>query len=165
MQILAIEAILFSIRVVSGPVVNAMGRPGWVLGFSGCEAVAGVALVWFAAPYGVLAVAGAALVRAALILPFFLFAIRRLIGISVLRLLAPYAMPFLCSAAMVGCIVALRDVLADVHVWVRLVVAVVSGGTVYLLAVRFLAPAHMEQMQDLARRALPASIRPKSRAG
>ena len=139
MQVLAFEAMLFSIRIVSGPVVNAMGRSGWVLVFSAIEAVAGIALVWFAAPYGLVAIAGAAVARAALMLPFFLFAIRRLVGLGVLRILAPYAMPFLCSLAMVGAMVALRTVLADAHVWVRLVASVGGGGVVYLVTVRLLA--------------------------
>jgi PST family polysaccharide transporter len=160
MQVLSVYAVMLAIRVPAGPVVNAMGKPAWTLAFSGVEAVLGVALIAFAAPHGVVAVAGAVALLSILIVPFFLIAIRRLADMPVRRILEPYAVPLLASLVMVGVVLGVRMGLADASVWLRLPAAVAAGGVVYLALVRLLSPAHFAEVLDLVMRALPGGLRP-----
>ena len=164
MQVLSAYAVLLSIRVLAGPVVNAMGKPSWTLAFSGIEAVLGVGLIAVATPWGIEAVAVAVSLLAAIILPFPLVGTRRLVHIDVIRILSPYLVPSLASAAMAAVVLAVQAWLAGANVWLRMTVEVAAGGVSYLVLVRVVSPRHFAEVLDLVLRALPAPLRARQSA-
>ena len=105
-----------------------------------------------AAPYGLVAVAGAYVARAYLMLPLQMWVFKRYSGLGygeVLRSVAPaFTTSALMAAAVVGLDAAAGDALRARHLY--LVTAILVGMLVYLGGLWLLAPSFVrEQLRDL----------------
>jgi O-antigen/teichoic acid export membrane protein len=151
-QVLGFMAVPFTHNRFAGPALATLGRYATLARFSSLQLVLTVVLTIAAAPYGLVAVAGAYVARAYLMLPFQMWAFKRYSGLGYGEVLRSVAPAFAASVLMAGAIAGL-DVVAGDALRARnlyLVTAIALGALVYtgglwLLARRFV----VEQLRDL----------------
>jgi O-antigen/teichoic acid export membrane protein len=151
-QVLGLMAVPFTHNRFAAPALATLGRYGTLARFSTLQLVLTVAMSIAAAPYGLVAVAGAYVARAYLMLPLQMWVFKRYSGLGygeVLRSVAPaFATSALMASAVVGLDAAAGDALRARHLY--LVTAVLVGMLVYLGGLWLLAPSFVrEQLRDL----------------
>jgi O-antigen/teichoic acid export membrane protein len=159
-QVLGLMAVPFTHNRFAAPALATLGRYAILARLSTLQLVLTIVMSIAAAPYGLVAVAGAYVARAYLMLPFQLWAFKRYSGLGygeVLRSVAPaFGTSILMAAAIAGLDAAVGDALRARHLY--LVTAIPAGMLVYLGSLWLLAPRFVrEQLRDL--RALSAAGR------
>ncbi|HJR49737.1 MAG TPA: oligosaccharide flippase family protein, partial [Gemmatimonadales bacterium] len=133
-QVLGLMAVPFTHNRFAGPALATLGRYTILARFTTLQLVLTVALSILAAPYGLVAVAGAYVARVYLMLPLQMWVFQRYSGLrygEILRSVAPaFATSALMAAAVVGLDAAVGDALRARHLY--LVTAIPMGALVYL---------------------------------
>ena len=151
-QVLGLMAVPFTLNRFAAPALATLGRYSTLARLSSLQLALTVAMSLAAAPYGLVAIAGAYVARAYLVLPLQLRAFKRYSGLGygeVLRSIAPaLGTSTLMAGAIVGLDAAAGDALRARNLF--LVTAIPAGALVYsaglwLLARRFV----LEQARDL----------------
>jgi O-antigen/teichoic acid export membrane protein len=151
-QVLGLMAVPFTHNRFAAPALATLGRYAILARLSTLQLVLTIVMSIAAAPYGIVAVAGAYVARAYLILPFQLWAFKRYSGLGygeVLRSVAPaFGTSILMAAAIAGLDAAAGEALRARHLY--LVTAIPAGALVYLGGLWLLAPSFVrEQLRDL----------------
>ena len=151
-QVLGLMAVPFTHNRFAAPALATLGRYTTLARLSTLQLVLTVVMSIAAAPYGLVAVAGAYVARAYLMLPLQFWVFKRYSGLGygeVLRSVAPaFATSALMAAAIVGLDAAAGDVLRERNLY--LVTAIPVGTLVYLCGLWLLARRFVvEQLRDL----------------
>jgi O-antigen/teichoic acid export membrane protein len=154
MQILAFIGILQSVFFFNRAVIMASGRPGWALALTAVSGVANVVAFSIAVHWGIVAVAAAFVIRAYVLSPLPILAVRRLIGLSLRRYLAQYYAAGLGAAVMAALMLSIQQV-SDEAALEWLVVGAIAGGAAYVATIRLFAPRAFGQAMDIGKLALP----------
>jgi len=166
-QVLGLMAVPFTHNRFAAPALATLGRYTTLARLSTVQLVLTVGMSIAAAPYGLVAVAGAYVARAYLMLPLQFWAFKRYSGLGygeVLRSVAPaFATSALMAAAVVGLDAAAGDVLRKHNLY--LVTAITVGALVYLGGLWLLARRFVvEQLRDI-RSLMAAGKAARQRAG
>lgn len=108
MQILAAFGLYLTIERVHEAYALASGRASAMFAFAALEAVLGVVLIFLAAPYGLLAVAGAVVAAYVLVWPFRIRYITRLAEMPMLNYVLAFAPPTAVAVIMMAAVMAWR---------------------------------------------------------
>jgi PST family polysaccharide transporter len=131
MQILLLACPFESLSVVHQSILVAQGRPAWCSGITTVHAAANILLFAFAIHWGILAVAGAFLARAAVMYPVELVVLRRATGISPARMGLLQLPQLVAVLAMAACVYLLRGLLTGEPAVVRLCLSIAAGAIAY----------------------------------
>jgi PST family polysaccharide transporter len=140
LAVLSVFTVVYSVTFHSGDVYKALGRPGLLTMINVGKFVVLAPATWFLAPFGILAVAltvlGVELVHclARLIL------LRSIIGLGVARQLRRVAGPLGAGVVMAMAVWALRPLLGDTTLILRIPLLVVLGLGLYAASIRLMAP-------------------------
>ena len=138
LQVLALVGVLHGVSYFDYAVYTGVGRPDFVLKLLAVNTVVNVALFFFAAPYGIVAVATAFVAGAYILLPLNVVALHAAIGISARRYFANFVPALLACLAMLVAILGLSRLgLGEVY---RLTASVTLGGLVYFVTLWLVAP-------------------------
>ena len=133
-QVLGLMAVPFTLNRFAAPALATLGRYGTLARLSSLQLALTVILSLAAAPYGIVAMAGAYVARAYLVLPLPQWAFKRHSGLEygeVLRSIGPaFGTSTLMAAALVGLDAAAGDALRARNLF--LVTAIPAGALVYL---------------------------------
>ena len=155
MQVLAFIGILTSVSYFNGIVLKAVGKVSWLLGFSLLNAIANVIVFVLVVRWGIVAVAAAFVIRAYVLSPIPLWALRKLIQIDIGTYLQQYVIPLIGSLVMIALVLGLKYILGQPDSFWLLCVYTLAGGLTYLLVVQLTAPLLSHQVLGLVRLALP----------
>jgi O-antigen/teichoic acid export membrane protein len=165
-QVLGLMAVPFTLNRFAAPALATLGRYATLAKLSTLQLVLTVVMSLAAAPYGLVAIAGAYVARAYLMLPLQLHAFKRYSGLGygdVLRSIAPaFATSLLMALALAALDAAVGDALRARDLFLLTAIpmgALVYVGGLWLLARRFV----LEQVRDL--RGLVAARAARERAG
>ena len=146
LQVLALIGVLHGVSYLDYAVYMGVGRPDVVLKLLAVNTVANVILFFFVAPWGIVAVAAAYVIRAYVLLPLSLLALRATLAISTRRYFANFIPALGACLAMAIAIWAVSLLgLGDVN---RLFASVAAGGLVYLLTLQRVAPALVQDLRS-----------------
>lgn len=144
-SVMALMAVPFCMNLFLVSALAATGRTTSIAKSAVLQAVAALVLSLLAAPFGVIVVAAAYVLRAYLTLPYHLALFKRDTGVSadaVVRVIVP---PLLGTLMMIACLIValpfLREALGQSLAF--LAVAVLSGGAVYFTTLLVFATGHM----------------------
>ena len=143
-QILAFRGVLGAIAAFNAPVLKATGKPSWVLGVTVLQTLGSVVAfsIAFYVSGTIVAVAMAWVIRAYVIAPAGLTAVRLAIGMTWSSYFAQCRTTFFSAAIMVIAVVLAKDVLyGTMPRPVLLGISVPIGVIVYVVSVRVLDPA------------------------
>jgi O-antigen/teichoic acid export membrane protein len=166
-QVLGFMAVPFTLNRFAGPALATLGRSSLLAKIAALQLVLTIGMTLAAAPYGLLAIAAAYVVRAYLVLPIQMWAFRTYSGLGYGTVLASIAPALGMSLLMAGALLALGQLLGDRidNRALHLLVMVATGAAVYtalllLFARRFVA----QQIEDF-KRLLPGAAAKYSGAG
>jgi len=155
-QILMLIGIVRSAVYFYSSIFRAAGKPSWRFGLYSLTALLNVVGFVLVVRLGIVAVALSYVVVSYVLMPLYFFLIQKLVHVTLLSHLKQYAPAFLSSLAMVGVVLALKQVVGEnLSMTMRLVIFVIAGGLAYLLAIRLIRPALFTKMWELAQMALP----------
>jgi len=138
-QLLALAALLQSIIIFNDPVFKASGQPRLAFRLSAVRAGLGVLLLLVFVHYGVIAVAAAMLLRAALLIPYSFALLNHVFLFDNLSQVARLRSPVMGSVVMAGIIYLIKkNSPADLPAAAELLLMLMCGGLVYA-AVLFIA--------------------------
>jgi O-antigen/teichoic acid export membrane protein len=166
-QVLGLMAVPFTLNRFAAPALATLGRYTTLARLSSLQLVLTVVMSIAAAPYGLVAIAGAYVARAYLMLPLQLRVFRRYSGLGygeVLRSVGPaFGASALMAVAVAGLDAAVGNALRARHLF--LVTAIPAGALVYLGGLWLLARRFVtEQLRDL-RGLMAANKAARGRAG
>jgi O-antigen/teichoic acid export membrane protein len=164
-QILAVAGMAAALGTGNGPAVLAVGRPGFLLGWHVLRLAVFVAVLLATAPHGLTAVClGVVGFRLAFLVAGYHVLLGRLVGVPMRRLWADAAPGAVCSIALIAVAFPLTWSASEAGLPVPATVALTSavGAAVYLVSLRALFPAAMEDVV-MVTRAVLAPIRAPSR--
>lgn len=161
-QILAWVGLIQSLQTLSGEVLLALNRAGWLLRFT---------MLWFAGSvgafalglhWGILGVASCYAAATVLIEPVRTYITARALGISPWRFVRAFGGIVQATAAMAATLLVVRPALlaAGTPAALRLVLLVGLGAVVYAAACLWRAPEITSEIKDAIRRRSPAPITP-----
>ncbi|MGB8330581.1 MAG: lipopolysaccharide biosynthesis protein [Polyangiales bacterium] len=145
LQVLALIGILHSVSYFDYALYIGVDRPDLILKILGVNTVANVLLFLFVARWGIVAVAAAYVVRAYLLMPLNLIALRAAIGISA-RTYVVNLVPALLACLTMSLVIWAVSLLQ----WPgpsRLLASVLGGGIVYLMTLQWVAPALVRDLR------------------
>ncbi len=131
MRVLALGGLLQSVMFINGVVLKALGKPSWRLLITGIEAVVLVMAFFFAARWGILAVAVAFVVVSYALAPLSFLAAHRLIGLSPRILLKQISTPLIASLVTIAVVVGAKALVADLRLVWEVIALVAVGFLVY----------------------------------
>jgi PST family polysaccharide transporter len=156
MQILAFIGILQSVSLFNFSIFKGTGNPSWHLGLLLISAICNVIGFLIVVNSGITAVAIAYVVISYLLSPLAIFAVKRLIGISVRTYLKQFIAPTIGSLVMIGIILGLKYVISDqVDIYLRLTCYVLAGILSYTLIILLTARNTSRQIFELLSLVLP----------
>jgi O-antigen/teichoic acid export membrane protein len=153
-QLLSLLAVPFTINYFAGPALAALGHSGTLAKLGGLQLVLTIALTLAAAPFGLLAIAGAYVLRAYLVLPAQMGSLRRHCGLGYVATLRAIAPALGVALVMAGALVGLDRVIGS---WfptrgVYVFGMIVSGALIYGSALLLFARGFVEeQIRDIKR--------------
>jgi O-antigen/teichoic acid export membrane protein len=106
-QVLGFMAVPFTLNRFASPALAILGQSGLLAKIAGLQLGLTVVLTLAAAPYGLLAIAAAYVLRAHLVLPVQMWAFRKYSGLGYGELLRSIAPPLVTSLVMAGALLAL----------------------------------------------------------
>lgn len=155
MRILAVGALIQCVVFFNNPVIVACGKPSWVLGTSIGNVAVGAILFGLAAPWGIVAVAAARVVRNYVYAPVPLLLVRKLIGLDVREYCRSYLAPLGSSLIMVAAVWAMKETLSSTtNTYAALAIAIATGLIAYFASMRFFAPQRLAQVREYVRLAV-----------
>lgn len=162
-QILCVAGMIAAVLTGYPQILLAAGKPRALLGFN--VLLLGVYLLvsWFAAPYGITALAfGVVGVHVFLLVSVYGFLFRRVLAIPVRRLVTDLLPAAACSILLLGVAAPAAELLKafDTPVPLYLMGVGAVGAVVYLTALRSLFPAVWADVAQLTRRVLPVPTNP-----
>lgn len=165
-QLLACLGITQTMQLLAVPIINAMGKPSWVMRV----AAASSCLVFFgvlvAVPYGIVAAAAAVALRGLVVLPLLLYFVHRLIGSSLRDLVRLFWPPMFAAGVLAAVAVALdRAMVGSVPLQLRFLLSTAGSGVVYLVVLRLIAPEPLRESVAVVVSALPARVRERLAGG
>ena len=166
-QVLGFMAVPFTLNRFAGPALATLGRSGLLAKIAGLQLALTVVMTLAAAPYGLLAIAGAYVVRAYLVLPIQMWAFRKYSGLGYGELLRSIAPPLLTSLVMAGALLGLERLVGHrfENRAVHLLVMVFTGFAVYATSLVLFARTFVAQQVKDFRRLLPGTSAKLSSAG
>jgi O-antigen/teichoic acid export membrane protein len=156
--VLAPMVLPFTVTYFVSPALAAAGRAGLMSKISLFQLVTTIALSIVAAPFGILAVAAAYVVRAYLTLPVQIILLRRVTGIGFAIVARAVAAPLAAALVMAAAVRAV-EAMADgggLHPLASLALSIASGAVVYIVAVLLLGGP---SLRGEARRLLAIAMR------
>lgn len=141
-QIFAFMALPFTLNQFASPSLGALGASRSLFFIAISQLGLTALFTFFAAPYGLFAVAWAYVARAYLTLPLQIVSLKRVSGIGLQHTWAAIWQPLAASAVMGAALYFALPASADLlpNAWVRLVLIVMAGTLVYGLALIALSP-------------------------
>ena len=106
-QVLGFMAVPFTLNRFAGPALATLGRSALLAKIAGLQLALTVVMTLAAAPYGLLAIAAAYVIRAYLVLPIQMWAFRKYSGLGYGEVLRAIAPALLTSLVMAGALIAL----------------------------------------------------------
>jgi O-antigen/teichoic acid export membrane protein len=162
LRVLALIGILHSVFYVNGSVMLAMGKASWRLGIALLNAVCNIAAFAFAVRWGIVAVAGAYVIRGYVLSPVPIWALKRLVGINLRDYLRQYQTALIGVVGMALVITVVGHMTDTLDARLQLLTCIIGGGVAYLLTVRVSAPKLAGEIIELVRIALPGLIARKA---
>ena len=157
LQVLALVGIFRALSRFKGAVFMAVGQPEWKVRLGLLSSTLNFIGFAIAVRWGIVAVAGAYLVRALIMFPIVQLVLNRLIKIRIFKYLQQSLPAFIATLGMVVCMYFLAGQLTMLMVSLQLTALVVAGGATYLLAIWIIAPDRIHEVVLLARSALSRS--------
>ena len=166
-QVLGFMAVPFTLNRFAGPALATLGRSGLLAKIAGLQLALTVVMTLAAAPYGLVAIAGAYVARAYLVLPIQMWAFRKYSGLGYGELLRSIAPPLLVSLVMAGALLALERLVGQrfENRAVHLLVMVSAGVAVYAASLLLFARTFVARQIKDFRRLLPGASAKLSSAG
>lgn len=165
-----VAAILFligpvlTVQAFSASMLNASGHPNVVFRFRLVTAVTNIVGFAVAVSFGIVAVAGAFVVRGYLLLPLNLWWMRRYVGIPVREYLGQLRTLALATVLMTGGVLIVKFVVSPLGSPLLLLAAeIVSGSAFFVVALRFLDRGLVGEVVDVASQAIPGAERARRR--
>jgi O-antigen/teichoic acid export membrane protein len=155
MQILGFAGVALAITIYTAPMLVALGKPNWFLGYTLVETVVNFLAVAFVVRYGIVAVAVAYAVRSYLVLPLSIAMSNRLLGTTTFQLLRRLAAPTLASLVMFAAVSGLRRVV-PLPPTLSLLVLVGTGAMTYVAVMWIVGRQTVLRLHALARQLRPA---------
>ena len=156
-QILAVAGMIHSIQTLSGEVLLAVGRAGWLLRFTLLSFVSAVVAFVVGVHWGIVGVATSYVVATALVEPVRTWLASRALGISPWRFFAALSGVAQATALMALVLLITRAALvaAGLQPFPRLVVLVLAGGAAYVVGCFWRAPELFRELRRVLRRGRP----------
>jgi PST family polysaccharide transporter len=154
-QWLACAGVLHGLFHLNHAVFKACGQPGVSLRLMLVNAGANLLLFVVVVRWGIEAVAAAYVLRAYLLAPLGLWALRRMIGVSVKTYLLQLRWPMLATLAMVGVLLGLKSALPPLAPAAALALFVLAGVIVYATVLWVFARQYCLEVADLVRVRMP----------
>jgi O-antigen/teichoic acid export membrane protein len=159
MQILALMGLLLTIFNFSGAVFMAMGKPSWALWLLLLDTIARVIAFSVAVKWGIIAVAAGLVISGYLLSPVRLWAVRKLIHLSIADYMGRFIPPLVSSGVMVAVIWLFKYFFANsLNVSVLLGICIGLGAIAYLLTIFLLFPKFFKKLLNVARLATPSKM-------
>jgi O-antigen/teichoic acid export membrane protein len=158
-QLLALVGLLQTLQFLNPIVLQALDRTSLLLGWTCVSYAAAVIAFVVGLQWGITGVAAAFAVSAAITEPTYAFITGRLIGVRLSQLARDLSGIAQASAALAAAVLPTRMLLVEAGSgpWVRLLVEVVVGALVFAAACKWRAPALIQEVRSLRRRA-PATV-------
>jgi O-antigen/teichoic acid export membrane protein len=166
-RLLGFMAVPFTLNRFAGPALATLGRSGLLAKIAGLQLALTVVMTLAAAPYGLLAIAAAYVVRAYLVLPIQMWAFRKYSGLGYGELLRSIAPPLFTSLVMAGMLLGLDRLVGQrfENRAVHLLFMVSAGFAVYAASLLLFARAFVAQQVKDFKRLLPGRSAKLSSAG
>lgn len=155
LSLLMLIGVVRSAMYIYSSAFRAAGKPSWRFWIYLLTAILNVIGFVLVVRMGIAAVAASYVVVSYVLMPFYFFMVRKLIGVSIRSHLSLYGPAVISSLIMVVVVSALKLVLGEqVVLTVRLCILAVSGALTYLLALRLTSQPAYLQIMDVAQSAL-----------
>ncbi len=166
-QLLGFMAVPFTLNRFAGPALATLGRSTLLAKIAGLQLALTVVMTLAAAPFGLLAIAAAYVLRAYLVLPVQMWAFKKYSGLGHGELLRAIAPPLLTSLVMAGALIALDRLVGQRFESraVHLLVMVSAGVAVYAASLMLFARTFVAQQVKDFKRLLPGAAAKLSSAG
>jgi O-antigen/teichoic acid export membrane protein len=160
-QVLGLMAVPFTLNRFAGPALGTLGHSGLLARIAMLQLVLTVAMTLAAAPYGLLAIAGAYVLRAYLVLPIQMWAFRKYSGLGYGEVLRSIAPAFGTSLLMALALIWLERLIGPRlgHGVGHLLVMVLAGGAVYMAALTLFARRFVARQIKDVRRLFPGGAK------
>lgn len=137
LQIFVLMALPFTMNYFAAPALAAKGNSGSILIVAAVQFVLTVALSFFAAPYGLAAIALAYVARAYITMFYQNWVLQQRTGISALRSLQNISGPLLSAGIMAVCVYLVRFPIGEYLdiVWLKIAFLVAFGGAIYAVLI------------------------------
>lgn len=133
MSWLAAAAMIYSVQNFNGSILIALGHSRQSLMMSILATVILVIFSLIGTGFGLEGVAIAAFLKATVMLPIWLFVLRRMAGIRVIEYLRLLAIPFLGSAIAAGCYLAVSKIAAGFFTWSEFI-TLIAGTSIWFIS-------------------------------
>ena len=160
LQILVFIGIISSISKLYDTVFVSLGRSGIWLCLKAAIAVTNVVAFLIAIQWGIIGVAIAYTVVGYLYFPIYLYLLRRIAGINILRYLQGLSASFFSSLVMLGVVFGFKHFIGsfDNH-HLTLLTFIATGGLTYLLLMVIVSPETIKQLREVLNSVLPKRTR------
>ena len=160
-QVLGLMAVPFTLNRFAGPALGTLGHSGLLARIATLQLVLTVVMTLAAAPYGLLAIAGAYVLRAYLVLPIQMWAFRKYSGLGYGEVLRSIAPAFGTSLLMALALIWLERLIGPRlgHGVGHLLVMVLAGGAVYMAALTLFARRFVARQIKDVRRLFPGGAK------
>lgn len=160
MRVLALMGILHSVTFFSGTALMASGKPSWRLAIGMVNSLVNVTALMLVVRLGIVWVATAFVVRAYLLSPLSLLALRKLIHVEPITYLRQFTAPLIGSLGMVLIVLGAKRLLLDLTaLHFALPLCILIGIVVYSLGILLIAPSLAREVLELLRVAVPPGRR------
>lgn len=140
-QVLVLMAIPFVFNFFAGPVLTAANRAGAVLQVAVVQLATTLIFTWFAVRYGLVAVAGAYVLRAYITMPLQQYMLQKYAGIRMVSTWKAMVTPLVCAGLMAALVFAVVPLLIEWlgPGWMAVAAAVALGASFYGATIVLLA--------------------------
>ena len=158
-QLLGLMAVPFTVNRFAGPALATLGRSGLLAKIAALQLALTVVMTLAAAPYGLLAIAGAYVARSYLVLPLQMWAFKKHSGLGYGELLRSLAPPLLTSLVMAGALLGLDRLVGGRfgNRGLQLLCMILTGAAIYAAAMLLFARGFVVQQVRDFRRLLPGA--------
>jgi O-antigen/teichoic acid export membrane protein len=154
LQLLMLIGIVRSAMYIYSSAFRAAGKPSWRFWIYSLTALLNVIGFILVVRLGIVAVAASYVMVSYLMMPFYLFMIRNLMGISIRSHLSQYGPAIICSLVMFAVVYAFKYVIGETVILpVRSFILMFVGAATYLVTLRLFHQAAFQQVMDVAQSA------------
>jgi PST family polysaccharide transporter len=159
LQLLMLVGIVRSASLIYSSLFRSGGKPSWRFGLYTVNAALNVLGFLTVVRLGIVAVAASYVVVSYLLMPLYMYMVRKLIHVSIPTLLKQYTPAVFGSLLMLLVVYGLRYFMPDYSSQlIRLLIFALAGGATYLIALRILQPSLYPKIWELAQMVLPKSL-------